>query len=289
MLKSMTGFGKVTCMISGKKLNIEVKTLNSKQTDINTKTYNSFKSKGMEIRSLLAEKLERGKIDFCIYVDNPGEVSNYTFNKKLAAKYFKELKSFTKELKMKETDFMQMIIRMPDVVTTSNEEVDEKEWAVLKVAINKAIKQADDFRIHEGKLLEDDITGRIRNINNLLKEIKSFEKNRINNIKTRIKKGQEELFSQEKFDNNRFEQELIYYIEKLDITEEMLRLKKHCDYFDSTIKEPACGKKLGFIAQEIGREINTIGSKANDVDIQKLVVQMKDELEKIKEQLLNIL
>ncbi len=285
----MTGFGKASCDIKGKKLTVEIKTLNSKQTDIYTKINNSYRVKEMEIRSLLSEKLERGKIDFCINIENQNEVSNYTFNKKLALKYFKDLKSFSKEVGMKDTDFMQAIIRMPDVMSTQAEELDEKEWKILKVAIDKAIKLADEFRIHEGKILEKDIVDRIKIILTKLKEIKPFEKIRLVTLKERIKKDLIDVIGKDKIDNNRFEQELIYYIEKLDITEEMLRLKKHCDYFIETIKEPECGKKLGFIAQEISREINTIGSKANDVNIQRIVVQMKDEMEKAKEQLMNIL
>ena len=285
----MTGFGKAVYESKGKKITVEIKSLNSKQIDISTRLTNSYKSKEMEIRSLLSERLERGKIDICVSYENTGEASTYNVNKELAKKYFKDLKALSDDLKLKETELLPLIMRMPDILTSAGEELSDAEWKKLKDAIHKALKLVDDFRIHEGRILENDFLKRINLIDKFLKEIKSLDKDRINNIKLRIKKGLVEFISESRIDENRFEQELIYYLEKLDITEENIRLKKHCDYFIETLKENSAGKKLGFITQEIGREINTIGSKANDAGMQKIVVQMKDELEKVKEQLMNIL
>jgi uncharacterized protein (TIGR00255 family) len=288
-IKSMTGFGKTLYETKGKKISVEIKSLNSKQLDINTRLTNSFRAKEMEIRRILAEKLERGKVDICINIENSGEVSTYSLNKELAKKHYRELKSITQELKIKDTDFMQLLIRMPDAMSSKNDELDDAEWKKLELSINKTLKLVDEFRLHEGKVLEEDFLKRINLINKLLEEIKKIDKVRIDNIRLKIKKGLKEFITEINIDQNRFEQELIYYIEKIDITEEILRLKKHCDYFIETMKESCAGKKLSFIGQEIGREINTMGSKANDADMQKIVVRMKDELEKIKEQLMNIL
>ena len=284
----MTGFGKAVYESKGKKITVEIKSLNSKQIDISTRLTNSYKSKEMEIRSLLSERLERGKIDICVSYENTGEASTYNVNKELAKKYFKDLKALSDDLKLKEPELLPLIMRMPDILTSAGEELSDAEWKKLKDAIHKALKLVDDFRIHEGRILENDFLKRINLIDKFLKEIKSLDKDRINNIKLRIKKGLVEFISESRIDENRFEQELIYYLEKLDITEENIRLKKHCDYFIETLKENSAGKKLGFITQEIGREINTIGSKANDAGMQKIVVQMKDELEKVKEQLMFI-
>lgn len=288
-IRSMTGFGKVVYETKGRKVTVEIKSLNSKQLDINTRLTNSYRAKEMEIRALLSQKLERGKVDICVNIENSIEASAYNLNKELAKKYFKDLKSLTADLKLKDADLLPLIMRMPEIMSSPAEELDDAEWKKLQTAIEKAMKLLEDFRAHEGKILEKDFIQRINLINKLLTDIKASDKGRIENIKLRIRKGLKEYLKDDKIDENRFEQELIYYIEKIDITEEMLRLKKHCDYFLETMKEPLSGKKLGFICQEIGREINTIGSKVNDAEMQKTVVQMKDELEKIKEQLMNIL
>lgn len=287
----MTGFGKATGGQEGKKLCVEIRTLNSKQLDINTKICQLYKEKESEIRSIVAKDLERGKIDLAVYFENKEDTSNFTINKNLLVKYFVELKSISAEAKNDfPTDHFALSLRMPDVLTTGNEELSEDDWQQFLNALNDALKQVNKFRLHEGEILEKDITERIKLVLRLLKEVTPYEKMRIGTIKERIQKDIDELIGKGKTDKNRFEEELIYYMEKIDITEEKVRLKKHCDYFLETIKQPeANGRKLGFISQEIGREINTLGSKANDADIQKIVVQMKDELEKIKEQLLNIL
>lgn len=291
MIKSMTGFGKATGGQEGKKLCVEIRTLNSKQLDINTKICQLYKEKESEIRSIVAKDLERGKIDIVVYFENKEDTSNFTINKTLLIKYFEELKSISAEAKNDfPTDHFALSLRMPDVLTTGNEELSEDDWQQFLNAFNDALKQVNKFRLHEGEILEKDITERIKLVLRLLKEVTPYEKMRIETIKERIQKDIDELIGKGKTDKNRFEEELIYYMEKIDITEEKVRLKEHCGYFLETIKQPeANGRKLGFISQEIGREINTLGSKANDADIQKIVVQMKDELEKIKEQLLNIL
>ncbi|MFA4852960.1 MAG: YicC/YloC family endoribonuclease [Bacteroidales bacterium] len=291
MIKSMTGFGKATGGREGKKLCVEIRTLNSKQLDINTKIYRLYKEKESEIRSILAKNMERGRIDVSVYFENEEDTSNYTINKNLLIKYFEELKSISAEAKNDfPTDHFALALRMPDVFTTGSEELSEDNWQQFLNVLDDALKQVNKFRLHEGEILEKDITERIKLVLQLLKEVTPYEKMRIEIIKKRIQKDIDELIGKGKTDKNRFEEELIYYMEKIDITEEKVRLKKHCGYFLETIKQPeANGRKLGFISQEIGREINTLGSKANDADIQKIVVQMKDELEKIKEQLLNIL
>jgi len=291
MIKSMTGYGKAFTQQEDKKLIIEIRSLNSKQLDINSKICRLYKEKESEIRSVVSKELERGKVDVSVYFENNECVSNYTINKNLLLKYFNDLKFISTEAgNAFPTDHFALALKMPDVMSTGNEELSEKEWNTFLLALNEALKLLNDFRVHEGEILGNDIKKRITGILQLLKDIEGFEKNRMKIIKDRIKKNLEELIGVDKTDKNRFEEELIYYLEKIDITEEKVRLKKHCDYFIETMKQPETnGRKLGFISQEIGREINTIGSKANDADIQKLVVQMKDELEKIKEQLLNIL
>jgi len=291
MIKSMTGFGKATGGQKEKKLCVEIRTLNSKQLDINTKICRLYKEKESEIRSILAKNMERGRIDVLVYFENEEDTSNYTINKNLLIKYFEELKSISAEAKNDfPTDHFASALRMPDVFTTGNEELSGDDWQQFLNVLDDALKQVNNFRLHEGEILEKDITERIKLVLRLLKEVTPYEKMRIETIKKRIQKDIDELIGKGKTDKNRFEEELIYYIEKIDITEEKVRLNKHCGYFLETIKQPeANGRKLGFISQEIGREINTLGSKANDADIQKIVVQMKDELEKIKEQLLNIL
>ncbi|MCC6837993.1 MAG: YicC family protein [Bacteroidia bacterium] len=287
----MTGFGKAVNEIPGKKITVEIRSLNSKQLDLNLRIPYLYKEKELELRTELSKQLERGKVDVSVYTESTQETVPTTLNKNLAKAYYNELRSLSQELNEKEENLLSLVVKMPDVLKAEKEtvELDEVEWNQVKEAVNKALDAFQKFRDDEGKTLEKEFQNRIGIIGKLLNEVLNLDNARVENIKKRIKNNLEEVIDLNKIDQNRFEQELIYYIEKLDITEEKLRLKTHLDYFNETIKEPASGRKLGFISQEIGREINTIGSKANDAGIQKLVVQMKDELEKVKEQLLNVL
>lgn len=290
MLKSMTGYGKTVCEFEGKKISVEIKSLNSKQADVYVKTPFTYREKETEIRNDLSKKLERGKIELSIFVENNQNNKNITINKNVFISYYEQLKNIQQELfPNQNTDWASLITQLPETLSQKNEELNEKEWKVIYDAINNTINLLENFRITEGKVLEKEIITHINKIEELHSQINLFEKERIEIVKNRIKQNLSELVSKESFDKNRFEQELIYYIEKIDITEERVRLSNHCKYFKETCNENNSGRKLGFIAQEIGREINTLGSKANNSDIQKIVVQMKDELEKIKEQLLNIL
>ncbi len=289
MIISMTGYGKVVRQMADKKVTVEIKSLNSKQSDLNVRMPAIYKEKELGLRSEITKQLERGKIDLAIFVELTGEEKNYSINTSVVKGYFEELKLLSKSLSIQDsTDYMNIIMKMPDVLKTEKVVADEKDWEKIIHTVDKAILELKNYRLNEGKVLEKDIITRIEVILRHLKKIEPLESKRIDAIKTRLRKNLSELNIMA--DENRFEQELIYYLEKTDITEEKVRLKSHCDYFLNTISEhEASGKKLGFIAQEIGREINTIGSKANDADIQKIVVQMKDELEKIKEQLFNVL
>ena len=290
-LKSMTGFGKAVSEIPGKKVTVEVRSLNSKGMDLNLRLPYIYKEKELELRNEVSKQIERGKVDLTVFIESTEEALPVTINKTLAKAYYKELKSLSQELNENDQSLLAMVIKMPDVMKAERETVvlDEAEWKQVKTAVNKAIEAFQKFRSDEGKTLTKEFESRIGSIAGLLSEVLALDGLRIPGIKERIKTNLTEVIDKEKIDGNRFEQELIYYIEKLDITEEKLRLKTHLDYFTTTMQEPASGRKLGFISQEIGREINTIGSKANDANIQKIVVQMKDELEKIKEQLLNVL
>ncbi len=285
----MTGFGKATKEIAGKKITVEVRSVNSKQFDLNLRLPSSYREKESEIRKEILSTLERGKIDFLLFTEAAEATKKISLDKGIAKAYFTEIKSLADELKLDQTDVLATLLKLPDVISTEREEPNEDEWKDVKATLAEAIDAADKFRIAEGKELEKDFKMRIGVIADLLEKIKSFENERMQTIKARISGNLAEVVPPDKTDKNRFEQELIYYLEKIDITEEKLRLKTHCDYFISTMKEDSAGRKLGFITQEIGREINTIGSKANHAEIQRLVVQMKDELEKVKEQLLNIL
>jgi uncharacterized protein (TIGR00255 family) len=291
MLKSMTGYGKEVADVRGKTVIIEIKTLNSKQADISIKTPVVYREKDLELRSILIEKLERGKIDLTIYFDKTDDESNFSINKPLAKRYFNELKSLASEMGESEPGaLLPILIRLPEVIYPEKEVLDPNEWLDIRNSLKQVLEQVDEFRLKEGIILEHDIKARLILIVNALNEIEKIEKERKENIRERIKREFESVREDLQVDENRFEQELIFYLEKLDITEERVRLKKHCDYFSETLDSNGSqGRKLGFITQEMGREINTIGSKANDASIQKLVIEMKDELEKIKEQLLNIL
>jgi uncharacterized protein (TIGR00255 family) len=290
MIKSMTGFGKATGEWKNKKINIEIRSLNSKQMDLNIKMPSLYRSKELELRSYITKQTERGRMDVSIYVENGMEENAAVINKALVESYIMQLKEIAKNTKSDTDDLLAIAMRMPDVFKQEREELEEEEWAFVMKKIDETIFSFNQFRKDEGNVLFNDFTDRINAIVALLNKIEQLEQPRIQHIKERIKNNIHELIPAEAIDKNRFEQELIYYIEKLDITEEKVRLRAHCDYFLEALNSPnAEGRKLGFIAQEIGREINTIGSKANDAAIQKLVVQMKDELEKIKEQSLNVL
>jgi uncharacterized protein (TIGR00255 family) len=291
MIKSMTGFGKSVNEFSDKKITVEVRSLNSKSLDLNLRLPYMYKEKELELRSDIAKQIERGKVDITVYTESIQESLPVAINKTLAKTYYKELKSLSEELNENNQNLLALVLKMPEVMKAEREvvELSEAEWNAVKTTVDKAIEAFQKFRSDEGDTLSNEFTTRIGIVNTLLTEVLALDDARVQNIRTRIKNNIAELVEKEKIDENRFEQELIYYIEKLDITEEKLRLKTHLDYFIKTMKEPSGGRKLGFISQEIGREINTIGSKANDAGVQKLVVQMKDELEKIKEQLLNVL
>lgn len=291
MIKSMTGFGKFQFELPNKTITIEIRSLNSKQLDLNLRTPVLYREKDLEIRSRLSQKLERGRIDFTLTVEVREEEDAYVINKSLALKYYEQLKDLAASIpgNSGDTDMLSVILRMPDVLKAEKEQLDETEWEKIREGIEKALEDLNRFRSNEGAILEQDILARIRVILELMDQVGPYEEPRIISMKEKILSGLKELQGMS-HDANRLEQEMIYYLERLDITEEKVRLKKHCDYFIDTLhSEDSAGKKLGFIAQEIGREINTLGSKANDAHIQKLVVQMKDELEKIKEQLFNIL
>lgn len=287
----MTGFGKATLELQNKKISFEIKALNSKQLDISTKIPNYFKEKEIELRNEIMKHLERGKIELYISSEFFGVENNCKINQIAINEYYNELFKISANLNINNsTDFLSIIMKLPDTVKSGNSELNENEWKNIFKTFLNVIQDLKKFRKHEGAVLEKDITSRISNILNQLPQIEVFENKRIDNLKKRMFQNLTQSFSDEQIDKNRFEQELLYYIEKIDITEEKVRLINHCNYFLATCNETESqGKKLGFIAQEIGREINTIGSKANDFEIQKIVVNMKDELEKIKEQLMNVL
>ncbi len=287
----MTGYGKAICELADKKITVEIKSLNSKQLDLNTRIPSYYREKDLIVRNEIARVLVRGKVDFAIYVELTDVDKNNLINKQLVKKYYLQIKEMADEMGVETSpEFFTSVLRFPEVLKTDREELDENEWNQIYAKITSSINELNGFREQEGIALQKDISLRIKNISSFLGQIDQFEKERVERIKTRLKTNLEEFFKSENIDANRFEQEVIYYLEKIDITEEKVRLANHCKYFNEIMKaEEYPGKKLGFISQEIGREINTIGSKANDSDIQKLVVGMKDDLEKIKEQLLNVL
>lgn len=292
MVKSMTGFGKTTVESGNKKVVIEIKSLNSKQLDLNLRIPNLYKEKEMEIRSLIKEQLDRGKVDMCIYFDNAESDKDVSINKAVVMQYFNQMVEISNQLGVQpdKDGLLQTIMRFPDTLQVKSEELDDEEWTRLRGGIMQALEEINKFRMQEGKALMKDISHRIELIQNLAAEVPQFEGRRVDVIRQKLQEKMNEWTDVKNIDQNRMEQEIIYYLEKLDITEEKVRLANHCKYFMETVeKEEAPGRKIGFIAQEIGREINTMGSKANDHDIQKLVVRMKDELEKIKEQSLNVL
>jgi uncharacterized protein (TIGR00255 family) len=289
MIKSMTGFGKATIEIENKTVNIEIRSLNSKGADISVRIPSAFRNYEIELRNEMSKLLERGKIDLSIYVESAQTEAVTEINYELAAAYYKQLKRLAEQLGENLHDPIRTVISMPDVMKNEKKEADENEWKQIKKGISTAVAQLDEFRKQEGISLKRDFEERIGKIGLYLEEIKTLDANRVGQIKDRIRKNLDEAIGKDKYDENRLEQELIYYIEKLDINEEKVRLSAHLEHFMSTMNEASPGRKLNFIGQEIGREINTIGSKANDAQIQKFVVLMKDELEKIKEQTNNVL
>ena len=287
----MTGYGKAVVAYKDKKIHAEVKSLNSKQLDLNTRIAPLYREKEMEIRQMVAEALIRGKVDMSVWIEKDTLVDATPINAALVENYYNQIKAIADKTGIPvPEDWFYTLLRMPDVLTKTDQvELDDEEWAAAKQAVSEALKNLVDLRIQEGAALQKKFTEKIDNIAQLLAEIEPFEKGRVEKIKARIIDGLQQIPGVE-YDKNRMEQELIYYIEKLDISEEKQRLTNHLKYFRDTMNEPAGqGKKLGFIAQEMGREINTTGSKSNQAEMQNIVVKMKDELEQIKEQVLNAL
>lgn len=286
MIQSMTGFGKSLLQLADKKIIIEIKSLNSKAIDLNTRIAQAYKEKELTLRKLISDTLERGKIDFTLTVENTSASSTSTLNAPVVRGYIEQMRSISPN--GPDVEFLKMAVRMPDSLTTPVQEVDEREFAQIEEQLVLALKQLQAFRSSEGAILQKDFELRIRNIQQLLTQVEALDTERLAAIRSRMERAVEEI--RDRVDENRFEQELIFYLEKLDITEEKVRLANHLNYFLTTLEEPQSnGRKLGFIAQEIGREINTLGSKANHAQMQQIVVLMKNELEKIKEQVLNIL
>tara|TARA_R110000868_G_scaffold186810_3_gene429284 strand:+ start:131 stop:991 length:861 start_codon:yes stop_codon:yes gene_type:complete len=285
----MTGFGKAEGFISNKKIIIQLKSLNSKQSDVIIKLPNSFREKELAYRKQLSDALGRGKIEMMLNYENQGENSNYVINEQVFNSYYRQLKDLSEKFGETQRDLISTITRMPDVIKSEEENLSENDWNEIENILGAAITELIKFRKTEGESLQTDLNQHIERILELLKAIITFEDERIVTVRNRLLKNFEEVGQSAKVDQDRFEQELIYYLEKYDISEEKVRLETHCNYFmDCMNKEDEQGKKLGFISQEIGREINTLGSKANHAEMQKLVVEMKDELEKIKEQVLNV-
>lgn len=291
MIKSMTGYGKSTGDYNNKKFTVEIKSLNSKGLDLNVRMASIYREKELELRNELSRHLERGKVDVSIYFEINGDEQKLAINKELVMTYHKALKAMAAEMHLTtEPEYMSLILRMPEVMQTQREELDENEWRYVMSLIMESIGSFNNFRIQEGAVLQKEFQQRINMILSNLASVETLADERKDTIRTKLFKALNEQKDKISIDQNRFEQEVIFYLEKLDVTEERVRLRAHCDYFIQTSELSTNeGKKLGFIAQEIGREINTIGSKCNDAEIQRNVVQMKDELEKIKEQVLNIL
>jgi len=288
MIQSMTGFGKSVLQLPTKKITIEIKSLNSKNLDLNVRMPSYYKAKELNVRKKLASLLVRGKVDFSIFVEMTADETSTTVNKGVVKDYINQLKNVVETGRSSDVELLKMAISMPDALKTEREELDEKEWELIDANIDEALQNIIQYRIDEAASLEEDFKQRIANIKKYLEEVKALDADRIENVKIRLQKAIGDL--QVEIDTNRFEQELIYYLEKLDINEEKVRLENHLNYFLETLATAdSNGKKLGFIVQEMGREINTTGSKANFAPMQKAVIQMKNELEQIKEQILNVL
>ncbi|MBU3041027.1 YicC family protein [Bacteroides fragilis] len=292
MIQSMTGYGKATAELPDKKINVEIKSLNSKAMDLSARIAPAYREKEMELRNEIARVLERGKVDFSLWVEKKECAEAATpINQVLVEGYYNQIKAISENLHIAvPTDWFQTLLRMPDVMTrTETQELSEEEWGIVYATVKEAVSHLVDFRKQEGAALEKKFREKIENIHRLLESVTPYEKERVDKVKERITDALEKTLSVD-YDKNRLEQELIYYIEKLDINEEKQRLSNHLKYFISTLENGnGQGKKLGFIAQEMGREINTLGSKSNHAEMQKIVVQMKDELEQIKEQVLNVM
>lgn len=291
MIHSMTGFGKAVCELPGKKITIEIKSLNSKQNDISTRMPGIYKEKDLAVRNMISQKLKRGKVEFNLYLENLGEEASSCINSGVVEAYFKQIKNLSETLNIPEPeDYFATLLKMPEALKAEIKEIDENEWKSISQTIEEALEELCAYRMKEGQALEDDLKARVEAIKSLQAKVVPFEQERIERVKQRIIDNFNELRDKIELNDSRLEQEMIFYLEKFDINEEKVRLENHCSYFLETMTNGAgVGKKLGFISQEMGREINTMGSKANHPEIQKLVVLMKDELEKIKEQALNVL
>ena len=290
MIRSMTGYGSATGQVAGLKVTIEMRALNSKFLELNLRAPSLFRDKESELRLELSKMTERGKLDVLITIDNNELARRSTINKEVFKSYYEELKSLSSELNMSEVSWVDTVLKLPQVLNSDKSDVTEEQWNELWQLIMQAIEKLNEYRAEEGKALENDLSERLNCILKLLDEVTPFEKERVDNIRQRLGKNIADMRDITNVDQNRFEQELIYYIEKLDVSEEKTRLRANCNYFQEAMKSSeANGKKLGFIGQEIGREINTLGAKANDANIQRRVIDMKDELEKLKEQLANVL
>ena len=286
----MTGYGKAEGVVENKKISVEVRSLNGKFLDCSLRVPGLYRQKEMLVRSKAAKEVVRGKVDISISYESLEGEQNFFINTELLKNYYQGLSEVSKELNISEENVLGTLMKMPEVMRSEKQKLSEGEWVGIEKLIDEALVSFNSFRLAEGDVLKKEVEGRVNQIASLLVQVEPFETERIDTIKTRIKKNIDEIVSKEGFDQNRFEQELIFYMERYDITEEKVRLKAHCEHFIKTMNdEEAQGKKLGFISQEIGREINTLGSKANHAEMQKIVVQMKDELEKIKEQALNIM
>ena len=290
MILSMTGFGKAEVKLKQLYLNIEIRSLNSKFLDLNIKTPSIFKEMDLSIRSIIKDEVKRGKVELTLHYEKTSDEQNISFNKEQVLNYYNQIKTLKTELNDKsESDILAQVLKLPDIIQHYKEELKESDQKIILKGILEACVELNKFRSKEGESLGKIISNYVKNIQSQIKEIEKFEKERLPEIKTKLNKAIDELQLKDKIDNKRLEQEIIYYSEKIDITEEKVRLNEHCNYFLKTLNEQQSGKKLGFISQEMGREINTLGSKAHNLSIQKIVVNMKDELEKIKEQVLNIL
>ena len=286
----MTGFGKASCEYNNKKIVVEVKSLNSKQLDLQMRIAGIYREKELELRSEIAQKLERGKVEFSLYIDNSNGEAAVQINKAVVESYYYQIKSIADTMSVQvPSNWFDVLLRLPDVMKGEMLELEEAEWLQVRKTVCEALNALTEFRIQEGAMLATVLNKNIDTIEKLLKDIAPYEGERIEKIKTRLQENLESLNDKVDYDKNRFEQELFFYIEKLDVNEEKARLQQHLNYFRETMFEKASGKKLGFIAQEIGREVNTLGSKSNHSEMQKIVVLMKDELEQIKEQILNVL
>lgn len=289
MLLSMTGYGRLTNKFKDKNITVEIRSLNSKYTDIRLKIPQNYKEKESEMRRLVTERVERGKIDMLIEVSSMQGDDSYSLNLPLFKKYYRELSGLAEELEMAKGDLMQAILKLPNVISPEEDTVDEEEWKALLATLNGAIDKFDQFRRDEGAAMEKDLKLRIANILENLGQLDPFEEVRVTRLRQRLHQNLQEYLGKDKVDENRFEQEILFYLEKIDVTEEKVRLEQHCKYFQEELVKNITlkGRKLSFITQEMGREINTLGAKAYSSDIQKIVVRMKDELEKIKEQVAN--